>query len=369
MKAKPIEFQPAAPAAFTLLEVLVGMAVFSILMVAMIEVLSTTQKTWLRTKAVTGQYRSAHQALETMSRRLAQASLNSYWDYRRASTTAPPYAYGRNSELHYVSGPVSTLLPDAGMANGHGVFFIAPFGVTQSDIQGQAGNEAELLNDLLNGWGYYVEFGSDESHRPPFLAADTLRNPLRWRFRLMEYRLPAESLDIFTPTLMPSSSIAVPKIQTLTTRGALYSWFGTSLTERSQPVADNILAIIVQPVVPSIVHGSTEFELAPDYLYDTRLFQWGGGGEVSEATKHQLPPELRLTLIALDEASWQRLPEQDVQGMGAKLMQEMNAGLFTVSANLSKDLKRIGDVLDREKIGHRIFTTAVPMRSARWASQ
>lgn len=351
---------------FTLVELLVGMTVLAVLMASLAEILGSTQRIWVQTKARTEQYRGARLALETMARRISQATLNSYWDYRMDPVTHTPTYYERNSELHFVSGPASKLVAASEKACGHAVFFHAPFGFVSSD-GGAAANGEESLQDLLNGWGYFVEYGDDMDRRPPFLAHDTERNPARRRFRLMELRLPADRMDIFTPTYSKEMGSYVSKIQTQKNQPDLYSWFNQDLRTYAQPLAENILAVIIQPEAPEFISGATRFDLAQDYFYDSRRFQWDGGGAVSEATRHQLPPVLRLSVIAADEAAWSHFSDSEAATIVTQLRELLHNTLFKQSDKFSEDLESLAKVLQAHHLDFRVFTTAVPLRAARWS--
>lgn len=338
------------------------------------QVIGDTQAVWGRTRTRTAQFRDARAAFEAMSRRLSQATLNSYWGYRR-DATGNPVLYERQSELHFISGPATTLITrsttDAPVA-GHGVFFQAPLSMTGGDPQ------LERMEDLMNAWGYFVEFNSDLPRRPVFLANDTLRNPERRRFRLMEFRLPAEQLDLYRLVEDPlvKTRPKVPWIEAQSKQPALCEWFTKHLGAHAEPIADNVLAFLIQPVVPGLTQstpGALARAIAADPLYDTRRHQWENPGkapgEFARLSRHQLPPELRLTLIALDEGSWAALPDEAARTTSTELTGLVNTRLFQKPADFAKDLAALPQELARLGLQHRIFTTSVPMRAARWTTE
>lgn len=377
-----------ASRAFTLLELLVSTAVLALLLVAMTQILSSSQSAWTRTRSMTEQHREARAAFEFIARRISQATLNAYWAYDDPTT---PTKYQRASELHFVCGPSSLLLSTAAAGGnppcGQAVFFLAPLGPSPSSTPATAASQ-ENLDDVLNACGYFVEYGSDLAERPSFLAEDIASYPERKRFRLMEYRLPAENLDIFrlVDDPVPALSSAPAKMKmpwiespgrptpTLSDRETLYGWFragvqtSTSGSPRHvQPVAENILAIFLQPDSPT---GSstrdTTFD-ATDGIYDSRRHQWENSA-LANSTRHQLPPVLRLSLVALDEVSWSLLSTDVANDKAAKLLQTINGALFKRTADIDGDLVKLGRQLDEDKIKYRIFSTAIQIPAARMLS-
>ena len=110
------------------------------------------------------EFRQARDGFDAISRRLSQATLNTYWDYDDPNV---PTRYIRQSELRFLSGPTEGL---AGATGGgrrwptHGLFFQAPLGVSQPGA-----DELTGMTTLLNSWGYFIEFGSDTAFRPDIL--------------------------------------------------------------------------------------------------------------------------------------------------------------------------------------------------------
>ena len=86
---------------FTLVEVLVAMALLTLIALLLTSMTGATASTWRYTAARIEQFRSAETAYESITRRLSQATLNTYWDYD--SPTAPT-KYLRQSDLRFISG-------------------------------------------------------------------------------------------------------------------------------------------------------------------------------------------------------------------------------------------------------------------------
>jgi uncharacterized protein (TIGR02599 family) len=210
----------------------------------------------------------------------------------------------------------------------------------------------------VNGWGYFVEFGDDRATRAAFLDNEGDAPP-RHRFRLKELQVPAEQMRTYAAKL--SSESAKDKI---------FAWFRDSAAQPAQvsAVAENIVALVVMPLVPpgsKDVNGSDlkPNALAPAYYYDTRNYQHAKTPQ-AEATRHRLPPLLRLTLVALDDASAQRL--QESHG-GAEPDFGIDA-LFTDATKYDQDIRSLEASLLNQRLNYRVFTTTVRLRNARWTA-
>ena len=225
----------SAPAAFTIVELLVSTVVLAVLMIAMVTAVDSVRRSVTSVRGKTQQFREARQAFELITKTLSQATLNTYWDYHYQDTgsntpptdsTAPPSAYIRHSELQFHIDQTARLLggqATAAASPGHAVFFQAPLGLTLD--QGSLGS-------LLNARGFAIQFGDDTANRPPFLA-DYAIEP-RQRYRLIEYRPPAESSGQMAGNAIYSRPV---------------DWFRQNLDESVRVVADNI--ILIRRLVPA----------------------------------------------------------------------------------------------------------------------
>ncbi len=106
---------------FTLIEILVAIAVLSVLMVLVFSVIEDTSRIWRRSTAKIEAFQDARNAFQLITRTLSQATLNVYYDYfdsggssmaayQRASNSSAlesftPDRYGRQSELSFQIGP------------------------------------------------------------------------------------------------------------------------------------------------------------------------------------------------------------------------------------------------------------------------
>lgn len=358
----------AGRSAFTLVELLVSTGVLSILMLVTMSALETMQRSWRDTKGKVNQFRSARIAFDTITRNLSQATLNTYWDYYYQGTSsnvppadnaAPPAGYVRQSELDFRVEKASTLSTSGAAESeypGHGLFFQAPLGLSQ----GYRG-----LSSLLNARGYYVRFTNNESQRPDFLLDG--RVPVKHRYQLMEYRPPAEQVTVEGRALQGN---------TVYTNN---NWFSQNLAAASRPIADNILLLIISPLVPAeTVQGTTKapYWIAPAYRYRSRDANNAtpalegpavkADGTVNQGTQHLLPPLVRVTLVAGEEVSISRWLASN--GNDAVDIASAANAPFTEAQHYERDIERVKTYLTDARLNYRVFTATVPMRNAAWDS-
>ncbi|GAB4182395.1 MAG: hypothetical protein Fur0032_23460 [Terrimicrobiaceae bacterium] len=345
---------------FTLLELLVTIAVLSIFVVLLFSVIDNSFKLWRRTSSDITMFDSARAAFDTMTRRLSQATLNTYLDYydsgwqRRSPANASsftPARYGRASDLAFYSGFSSDLGLPGGTKQGHGVYFFAPLGYS--------GGNASLtdLPNLLNPIGYHVEWGDDTDLRPSFLSA----LPKLSRFRLVETILPTQEFTDY-PAFSDSTSNNDDNGQ----------WIAPSLgspNAQRNALADNILLLVIRPEVSrqdaSLLGLDDPWDLTADYIYDSRA------GEQRTTTPEdiqfaQLPPMLRVVMVAVSEKDAARLV-----GSGSSVPAEflLPAGAFEDPDKLETDLEEFTRPLAEKNIQFRVFNQVIPIRSAKFSAQ
>jgi uncharacterized protein (TIGR02599 family) len=278
--------------AFTLVELMLATAVLSVIVVLLLSLANQASTVWRQSSAKIEQFRESRSAFETITTKLAQATLNTYWDY---NTPANPTRYERRSELRFISGPAEELLgsgSDGQQRATHAVFFQAPLGITEA-------TQYRAFENLLSTWGYYLEYYHDQESRPDFLTVDEM--PLRWRYRLMELHQPAELNKIYTYTSGAAGRTYRDK-----------TWFRTAIDSPTKPtrvVAENVIAMIITPRLSRAdeqeVRGADsnlDFSpLAPKYRYDTSppITSVAMDGRINPV--HQLPPMLQVTMVAIDE--------------------------------------------------------------------
>jgi uncharacterized protein (TIGR02599 family) len=362
MKAIQREF-----AGFSMVEMLVSMAVLSILLLVTYGVIEGMQRSWTLTSARAEQFREARTAFEVITRNVSQAHLNTYLDYFYSGTginvpapgdSSAPTGYVRQSELQFVCGDSRDIVaPESpqGKYPGHAIFFQASLG--QSRLY-------RGLTSLLNARGYFVQFLDDSDSRPGFLPAPV--TSLRFRYRLMEYRPPAEHVSAG----VPGNAVYVrPE-----------SWQRAALGSCSRAVADNVLMMIVIPQVPAGMvagGGRRPWWIAPAYRYNSQDCDNSTpamdpvvvdpSGVVHQGTRHLLPPQLRLTLVALDEDSAERWSEM-TGNVTVNLRRESGAD-FVNPEFYEQDLEMLTDYLASSRLNYRVFTEVVTLRNASWDSK
>ena len=330
---------------FTLLELMVSMSVLSLIMLLVFQMLSHTQRAWSGSRARLSTFKEARTAFEAITRRLGQATLNTYWDYEMSGSgpTAQPTGYKKESDMHFVCGQSSDLLGGGGDNRpGHSIFFQAPVGFSLEE-------KNQGLGGLLNAWGYYVELADDGNFMPDFLKNGGVKP--RSRHRLMEFRPPSEDLALYATDMKNGSG------------ATLYSWFKGYIDGNrggvrfSRPIAENIILLLIEPRESSGV-GSTS-SLAPNYKYDSREVQGSG----SDKTIHALPPLVDVTMVAIDEVSAVRY--EQINGSLAGLTQGAN---FNSSSSYDSDLARLRVSLQDAGVDFRVFQETVVIRASKWGT-
>lgn len=342
--------------AFTLVELMLATAILAIIVVLMINMVSQTSKTWKSTSGKIEQFRDSRDGFQAITRRLGQATLNTYLDY---DNVANPKSYMRQSELRFLSGPTTNILSSLNLTTTNptmSVFFQAPNGFATN-----TGNA--LLQNALNTWGYFIEYGSDTNTMPSFLSP----NP-RYRFRLMELMEPTEKLSIYNYTSGKSGYTNI-------------DWISNSMTQpyatrNAHVVAENVIALILLPKLAPAdmvntnytnsytpIGGYSNSSLAPAYIYNSSMTnQYANTLDPILNTHNQLPPVIQVTMIAVDEQSAVRFP-----GAYANLTSLLGS-YFTNAANYSSDLSNVQSALVASNINFRVFTTDVMIKGAKWSA-
>ena len=374
----PALTRPRQATGFTLVELMLSTAIIALLMLILVSITGQTSATWRYTRAKVEQFRESRAAFETITSKISQATLNTYWDYGYDSSNPPlPTRYERRSELRFISGQANDLLGvgASGARVSHAVFFHAPLGFVDG-----ANPQYHGLEGLLNVWGYYVELNSDVNFRPPFLKDAMPPPPERFRFRLMEFMQPSEKLGTYGYT----SGVSGGKPTATSYLGK--EWFKSAVNASpnlSRPVAENIIALIITPRLSKrdeqeVKAGASEIDsspLAPKYTYDSALTKNAGqsGSDPRVNPKNQLPPVLQITMVAIDETSAARLNLKDSTAS--------TADIFNLSTKFTDTSKYTGDLvvspgdsslentLISKRVSYRVFSTNVPIRAAKWSRE
>lgn len=399
----------SSQAAFTLIEVMVATVIVVILAGILISATDMTAKSFARTSAKIEQFSEARRGFEVVTRRLAEATLNTYFDYYDKNNEArptletrrgevnytkfmnfTPASYGRQSELRFVCGPMNTTSTDADIAPSdtedrptHGVFFQAPVGEVEDR------ENLGMLDQTLNSWGYFVEIAEDTDYVPKILRQ--LNRPRR-RSRLLEFRQPTELNPIYFPTYAGDAFRVKPKERNF--------WFldninQTGSTRPVRVVSENVIALVLLPRLAradevarqkdSKFSGADDDKtvLSPQYFYDSAL----SSTRVAPAEtltsefkpedvnpKNQLPPVVQVVMIALDESSAAKLDETTPgqKGFGLNLQENLKRSVrmeddTTTPEPDDGELSAIEAKLTNRHLSYRVFNTTVIIRGAKWS--
>ena len=353
---------------FTLIELMVSMAVLSLLGVLILAMVQSVSSVTKRARDQVESYQGARAGFDALTRTISQATLNTYWDYydssgKPANDTAysgTPAKYGRQSELHFRSGPAKDLFgsgSDALKRPTHAAFFQIPAGFSSNATLGP-------LSNILNAVGFFLEFGSDESLRPDFMAGLT-DIPVRYRYRLVQMQQPSENLQIYS-------------LDTTTSRTKWFTdplGFTAAVAEKDRPVsvlAENVIALVLIPKLSSTEDPSGAALIKTDYNYDSRSSKpfsatEASGATLSGTTLHQLPPLVEAIMVVIDESSAQRLATIN----GTNPPDFGQSGLFqniSSSSDVDADLATLGKNLTAQRVNYRIYRTVVGIRGAKWSN-
>lgn len=319
---------------FSVLELLVAMAVLSLLLIVLISITGQTTKTIKYVNSKIEAYAAARAAQDLVSQRLSQATLNTYWDYyangARRNTSSPsnfkPDKFGRASDLHFVIR-ANAQTP---AISGQEIYFQTPEAFSDN-------NNYRSTQGLLNACGYFIRYGSDADFRP-----NIYDKAPRYRYRLMQAIQPTENLD-------PVSLVA-----------GTPTWIN-SLQNQARPIADNIVAMVVWPRL-SALEDPTGSKLAPQYSYNTK------GGAYNLPTANQLPPTVELTFIVISEASAAKIDTKS-QAQPVEISSVLTGKFIQASVNdCQRDLEAIEVAFQKSNIDYRIMSASIVLRESKWSN-
>ncbi len=367
--------------AFTLIELLVATAILLIVMVMMLQMTGGVGQIWKSSAGKISAFQNARSAFSTVSRTLSRATLNTYNDYVDASgnprtasnsTNFSPAKFLRASELQFIAGPASAIVPGANGTNnpGSAAFFQAPLGETDTSA-------LRSLNRTVNSTGFYIEYGTpDDALLPSWLK------PLfgaTKRFRLMQFVEPTENLQVYNSTA--ASGYDLNWLQTFKTPR-------DATQPRARVLAEDVPLLVMRPrltpkdeeaVASSLSASYSDTTrgsiLSPNYHYDSRAWETGypSGQRVAAATaptvrsgimRNQVPPIVDLAMVSVDRRSLARFGSPTDPPDALKVP----AGLFTDSSKLEADLATYGKQLSDAHIRYRIFRTSVEIQGAKWSN-
>lgn len=419
-----------ARTAFTLVEVLVSTVLIVLLMGLLLSTVSQSQNIMSRTTAKVKQFQAARNAFDSMTRRLSQATLNTYYRAYDSDATVETstFTFARESGLQFLSGPTAPSdsgAPGVFMAPAllnlsqpvdacyptHSVFFQAPLGLTTEQdptITKAVVPRFRDIDQALTGVGYFIEYGPDPSI-PSFLKTLTPSYPERKRFRLMELNVPTERLAMYRRPLDATINARKYRIdpQILNRneldytglidnkRLLLKNWVrplwlldkddkagplvreaisgsatGSKFTY-AQSMAENVFALVILPKLAARDRKKPNGldDLAPNYCYDSwRILKQDATNPQLAARDNQLPPIVQVTMIVMDEPSAIRL-----QTKYPDKPTEWTKGIFktvTDEDSYLKDIATVETAIQAEGQGvvnYRIFTTDVVIRGSKWS--
>jgi uncharacterized protein (TIGR02599 family) len=407
--------------AFTLIEMLVSMVILLILMGIIFQVIQMSSQAWKATSQGTVTMQQTREAFERMTRNLSQATLNPYFDYIdsggrwacNGNYSGTPFRRGRQSELQFISGQsvvsstaVRLIPPGAGATQiTHAVFFQAPLGVTTNRTTYGA------LNNLLNACGYFVVYCQDV-FRPTFLNGFSNAPQNEYRYRLMEYIQPSDYFEVYNFDGCP----AAPTVGNLDNGIAVPKWISGGLPTLTaappaapnpvpvHPLANNIVALII---MPEQVANAAAGQVATTYINTpvnlaapTASYNYDSGyhtatlnpAGIQNPTGNQLPPLVKVVMVAIDEPSATRLaaaypsptynstnpPDLGQLATSATPLFNDPTQLLTSSTVPEGDLEKFEDILaakpgnltgNKIKLNYFVFQTDVIIRSSKWSSQ
>jgi uncharacterized protein (TIGR02599 family) len=352
--------------AFSLMELLVSMTVLALLMLLVVQVLGSAQRSWRMVSSKVSQFREARQAFNRMVFALSQATLNTYsvQIYQGSSDPlvppsknmrAAPNGYARYSELQFICGPSAGSTPLTGLSAqnspGHAVFFQAPLGTSAN----------YRLPGGLNGSGFFVNFSDDASYRPDFLEARNQKATAR--YRLWEFRTPVENNSIYNYSVGNSQPRQVQSL-----------WYDSPMP-KSRPVADNIVLLIVSPRLAEqdVVSGNSStsqasaqaVQIAPNYFYNS--VPTAAITLPQKEWEHQLPPLVDLTMVAIDSATAEKLADS-TESDEPPLSEILTPDLFVKAQDRVRNLRELEAKFIKKKINYRVFSTTVVIRASKWGA-
>lgn len=324
---------------FTLVELLVAMSILSVMLLLLSQLLDSVQRAWNYSDSRVSQFREARIAFDQIAKNLSQATLNTYWDYEYDQDKNTVLNYKRQSELHFLTVRGEDLGNTAdGTVFGHALFFQAPLGFS---------NKYRNLNNLLVPRGYYLVFGSDARFKPSIVKAEP-----KYRFRVMEYRPPAEENQIY---------IDGDEERVMGQDPRYTHWYKDQLEKFSDPLAENVIALVISPrdtlEKPGERQSETYSRIASDYMFDSNKHQ-------DKRFVQQIPPLVRITMVAIDETSAIRL--ESAGGTSAPGL--VGNTLFRDTSRFSDDIETLKKSLEEVGVNHKVFSTMVAIRSSKWST-
>jgi uncharacterized protein (TIGR02599 family) len=364
--------------AFTLVEMLVAMAILVTIMVLSFQMIDRTNSIWSSTSSKLEQFRGGREAFDAIGARLAEATLDQYEGYQfqqmasLTGTISAPTSYGRRSELRFLCGPGATEAQVSSTSYPcvtDSVFFVAPLGVLSGTTAtaptvGEYGSTSAnypTLPGLLNICGYFIQWSNNDLQRPALLGSTNANggNDI-YRFRLLQFIQPAEEMTLYNLTTAGS----YPNYALVSTT----NWQTSAMTASPASVrqlAENVVALLLLPASSTT---DTTGALAPGFLYDSENPSTTG----SNSQLNRLPPVVRVVLYTIDDVSAHRLantaavPNLYTTSTGQPLFVDPTKLYPAADGSDPGDLSRFETVLINHNLKFRRFETAVELLPEPW---
>ncbi len=321
---------------FTLLELLISMAI-SILLVGIIsQITSSVMKTTSSTSSKIDAFAAARLGFNLLNQRLSKATLNTFWAY---DDPLNPTVYLRQSDLQFV-------IRQNQQASGYGqeVYLMAP-----ETYSGSSGLRS--VSGLLNACSFFVQYGDNQTFRA------STETGSRFRYRLMQGFAPTESRAVFNNFYTSGSQGWIADV---------INGGGNPVTSGSwvSPLADNVIALLFWPRVSKADDsmGTRLTGSSNAYAYDSRS---DATATPQPITANQLPPVVQITMVMISEAAAQRIDTHSSTPPAA--IESALSGRFMDVTQYDADLKKMEAILVQNHIAYQIFTTAVPLKESKWS--
>ena len=351
---------------FSLAELLVAIAILTIILLVSFQLISGTSGIWIRSNSKMIEGREARVAFNSMISRLSQATVNPYYGYTwtGASTgTATPISYVRHSELRFYSGPSATLIPTfATTSPTDAVFFVAPLGYVSNTT------DYGHLPSLLNICGYYIQWSNVDLERPSILPSVNLP----YSFQLMQFVQPSEQMSLYNATANNYANgykqvTTSPAWQTT----ALFGNPAGTTALNVRPIARNVIALLLLPATSTTDTSGT---LTPvDYQYNSE--KAATGVTTANTSVNRAPPVMRVVMYTIDDISAKKLSTSTT--MPNLYVDTSSNPIFTNPTKLFPnptsgeigDLSRFEATLVSQRITFRRFEAAVELPRQPWNYQ
>jgi uncharacterized protein (TIGR02599 family) len=367
-----LSFRTPEARSFTLVEMLVAIAVLSIILLLATALITRTSSVWVYSSSKMAENRESRVGFNSLVQRLSSATVDQYSGYTYTNANLGtanaavyiPSSYVRRSELRFISGQSSVMNTTVTSSPTDAVFFTAPLGiVSNTALYGH-------LPSLLNVCGYYIQWSNQDLERPSVPGLSTTGI---YRFRLMQFVQPAESMSVYSQTIPFSASNTngnYPAYSFVTGT----SWQNTALSgypSGVHPLANNVVALLLLPATNTTDASGT---LAPGYLYNSESAT-APANTTALTSVNRTPPVMRIVMYTIDEKSALRLPQSAT--MPNLYVSTSGTTLFTDSSKLYPNTSTgdIGDVgrfeqtLTANHITFRRFDAAVELPRQPWNTQ